>query len=101
MNEIADEFVISGEWVVPAPLDKYLATITIRNTSNDLSNFNVVLNANFGRSRIIIEVDDTTMELDCELKKAEVRIFHSSGCSLAFGKGYTDHRTQKQSTLEQ
>jgi hypothetical protein len=100
-REIADDFVVSGKWVVPEPLDKYLAAISIRNTSNDLSNFNVVLNANFGCSTILIEVDDTTMEVDCELKQAEVRLYYSSNCSIDFGKGYAEHRAQKQSVLEQ
>ena len=60
MSELKDTFVLSGRWAVPQPLDKYLAALTIRNTSNDHSKFNVVLNANFGRSTVLIEVDNTT-----------------------------------------
>lgn len=101
MSDFSDDFVVSENWNVPKPLDKYLATITIRNTANDLSNFNVVLNANFGRSTISIEVDDTTLEVDCELKQAEVRLYYSDNCSIRYGAGYARHRKQKRSVLEQ
>jgi hypothetical protein len=101
MSDVADEFVVSGEWSVPDPLDKYLATLTIRNTSNDLTKFNVVLNANFGKTRVQIEVDDTEMELDCELQQAEIRLYYNSNCALMFGKGYQDQTESRQTDLEQ
>lgn len=100
MNENDHEFVLSNQWGVPAPLDKYLASLSIRKTLNDPSKFNVVLNANFGSETVNLQVDDTEMEVKLSLKQAEVRLYHAN-CDIDFGKGFSQQHARSETKLSQ
>ena len=87
------------DWTVPPPLDRQLATLTIRNTKNDPDSCNVLLNANFGTSRLQLEIDDTTLEIDCSIKQAEVRLY-SGNARLDFGLDYPRFKSQPTAELD-
>lgn len=76
------------DWSVPPPLDRQLATLTVRNTKNDPESCNVVLNAHFGSSRLILEIEDTLLEVDCRIKQAEIRLF-AANARLNFGSDFS------------
>jgi hypothetical protein len=87
------------DWTVPPPVDRQLATLTVRNTRNDPDSCNVVLNADFGTSRLQLEIDDTTLEIDCSIKQAEVRMY-SGNARLDFGIDYPRFKTQPTADLD-
>lgn len=81
------------EWSVPPPLDRQLATLTVRNTRNDPESCNVVLSANFGSSRLLLEVGETLLEVDCRIKKAEIRLF-AANARLDYGADFAKYKHQ-------
>lgn len=86
------------DWNVPAPLDRQLASLTIRNTRNDPDSCNVVLNANFGSTRLQLDIEGILLELDCSISQAEIRLY-SGNAQLEYGSDFSKCKSQASNTI--